>query len=79
MKGPIEQAREELGLTIQELAIMADVSDTTVYRNLKAEARTVSPKILEALGKAGYDPGRLKRGYEEYRKEKQRELIESSE
>lgn len=77
MKCPIERIKNENDWTIQDMAIMADVSGTAAYRTIKGESREINAKILKALQEAGYDPEELKAEYREYRKMRRRELIES--
>lgn len=75
MKSPIEKVKEEQGLTIQELAIAADVATMTAYKNIKAENREPNPKILDTLEEMGYDRDRIEWQYSKYREEKRAELI----
>ncbi|MCF8012581.1 MAG: LacI family DNA-binding transcriptional regulator [Clostridiales bacterium] len=74
-KSPIEQIKDEKDWTIQDLAILADVSSSTAYKAIKAEHRKINRKVLAALAEAGYDPEELKEKYQSFREQKRKELI----
>lgn len=74
-KSPIEQIKDEKDWTIQDLAILADVSSSTAYKAIKAEHRKINRKVLAALAEAGYDPEELKEKYKSFREQKGKELI----
>ncbi|MFW5686597.1 MAG: hypothetical protein ACOCXL_00255 [Halanaerobium sp.] len=75
MKNPVKKIKEENNLTLDELGVIADVSQSTVYQNISGSARTVNKNILEACSELGYDPEEVEKKYKEFKKSKKLELL----
>lgn len=76
MKNPIRKIKEEKKLTLEEFALVADVSQSTIYKNIQGSNRTVNKNILTAAEKLGYDPKKVERNYDEFRNSKKEELLQ---
>jgi len=76
MKNPLKKIKEEKDLTLEEFALVADVSQSTIYKNIQGSNRTVNKNILTAAEKLGYDPKKVKRKYDEFRNSKKEELLQ---
>ncbi|MFW5961809.1 MAG: helix-turn-helix domain-containing protein [bacterium] len=75
MKNPVKKIKEENNLTLDELGVIADVSQSTVYQNISGSSRRVNHKILEACKQLGYDPEEVEKKYQEFKKAKKLELL----
>jgi len=75
MKCPIEKIKNENDWTIQDVAILADISSTAAYRTIKGESREINPSVLKALQVKGYDTEELKANYREYRQKRREKLL----
>ena len=75
MKNPVRKIKEDNNLTLDELGLIADVSQSTVYQNISGSSRRVNHKILKACSELGYDPDVVEEKYQEFKKAKKLELL----
>jgi len=75
MQNPIRKIKEEKGFTYQELCSLAGVSQSTVYKHLSGSKKSISDKILTVIKAMNYDPEQVKREYQEFRENRQKELL----
>lgn len=75
MKNPIRKIKEEKELTLEEFALVADVSQSTIYKNIQGSSRVINKKILAACKELGYDPKEVEKKYQEFKKAKKLELL----
>jgi len=75
MKNPVRKIKEDNNLTLDELGLIADVSQSTVYQNISGSSRRVNRKILTACSELGYDPKEVEKKYQEFKKAKKLELL----
>lgn len=78
MNNPIEEIRQKNNWSIQEFARAANVSFTAIYNCLNGTIQNINANILKVLKKLGYDPEEVKREYQEFRQEKQQELLQEA-
>ncbi|MFW6410256.1 MAG: hypothetical protein ACOCZR_04350 [Halanaerobiales bacterium] len=71
----LKKIKEENNLTLDELGVIADVSQSTVYQNISGSSRRVNNNILEACKDLGYDPEEVEKKYKEFKKSKKLELL----
>jgi hypothetical protein len=74
VKNPIEKAREELGLSIKELALLAGTVEVTVRTNEAANGIKITPKILNFLESQGYDREAIQKEYQAFREWKTKQI-----
>ena len=67
MDNPVKRERRRLGLTQNQLALMAGVSTVRVYEVERGSTPKISPRVLQALECAGVDGGRLALEYAAWR------------
>ena len=67
MKNPILSAREQLGLSVKEMAALAQVVEVTIRTNQNGESLSITPKILNFLVNQGFDKEQLVKDYEAYK------------
>ena len=81
MINPLERFKKEKNLTLMEMATFFDVSESTIYQNLKGGRRELSKQIVLILDKMGYNKSQVKQEYKQYRQAKRaakrKELMES--
>lgn len=76
-KSPVEEIKEDEGFTIAEFAQACGLSTGAAIHAIKAETKELNPKVLDTLVELGYDRQKLKKDYQEYREERQKELLNS--
>ncbi|MFB9324303.1 MULTISPECIES: hypothetical protein [Bacillati] len=76
MKNPIEKAREQQNLNINELALLAGVTERTVRWNERGENMAITDKLLNCLSEQGFDKERLIRDYERFREWRKKQLLQ---
>ncbi|MFJ7680425.1 hypothetical protein ACIQXQ_20640 [Peribacillus sp. NPDC097198] len=67
MKNPILAAREKLGLSVKEMALMTKTVEVTVRTNENGDSVKITPKILNFLVDQGFDKEQLLKDYEAYK------------
>lgn len=67
MENPVRRERRRLGLTQNQLAIMAGVSAVGVYETERGSPAKISPAVLRALECAGVDGEKLAMEYAAWR------------
>ena len=81
MINPLERFKKEKNLTLMEMATFFDVSESTIYQNLKGGRRELSEQIVLILDEMGYNKSQVKQEYKQYRQAKRaakrKELMES--
>lgn len=78
MKNPVRKIKEDNYLTSEELGLIADVSQSTIYQHMSGGAGSVNAKVLKACQELGYDPEEVERRYQEFRKAKKMELLQKN-
>lgn len=68
---------EKLDVRARELSLMTGTDSAQVYRVLQGRAKHIPPSILSVLSELGEDTDELIGKYNEYREERQHELLES--
>jgi len=76
MKNPINKVKEENNLTLEEFAIIAGVSQSTIYKNIQGSNRTVNQNILKACEELGYNPNKIEKRFQDFKEFKKRELLQ---
>lgn len=74
MKNPVVAIRNEKGLTIADLSVLSSVSITTIHRVEKGSVSRISPDLLKAFERIGYNTKEVEADYNEWRKQKLQEL-----
>jgi len=75
MKNPLKKIKEEKDLTLEEFALVADVSQSTIYKNIQGSNKKINLDILRACEKMGYLPEKIERQYQDFKEYKKRELL----
>lgn len=75
MKNPIKKIKEKEDITLQQFAIISDVSSSTIYKLVEGSTIKISSKVLQACKELGYDPEEIKREYREFRKDKKQKIL----
>ena len=82
MINPLERFKKEKNLTLMEMATFFDVSESTIYQNLKGGRRELSEQIVLILDEMGYNKSQVKQEYKQYRQAKRaakrKELMKSN-
>ena len=78
MINPIQRIKEEKNLTLMEMATIFNVSESTLYQNLKGGRRELSEQILSTLDEMGYNIDEIKEEYRQFKLKKRLELMESN-
>ena len=76
MKNPIQEIKEKNGWSIQELASVTGLSFSASYNCLTGNTQNINQRILETLEQLGYNPEEIKVKYQEFRENKQKELMQ---
>jgi hypothetical protein len=74
MKNPIVKAREEMGLTIREFALLCGTVEVTVRTNESADGIKITPKILNFLESQGYNRAAIQKEYQAFREWKVKQI-----
>jgi predicted transcriptional regulator len=61
--------------TYSDLAMLADVCDSTIYKTLQGSTATVNRNILNLVEELGEEPQKFSKKYQEFRAAKRKELI----
>jgi len=61
--------------TYSDLAMLADVCDSTIYKTLQGSTATVNRNILNLVEELGEEPQKFSKEYQEFRAAKRKELI----
>lgn len=64
---PVTKIRKEHGLSIHDLGMLSGVHLSTVRRLDIGEAKSISPKLLKAFERMGYDVESVERDFENWR------------
>lgn len=64
---PVAKVRKDRGLNVTQLAILAGVSAATIRAIEKGDPIQISPHVLRALERLGYDPEQLAYAYADWR------------
>lgn len=64
---PVAKVRKDRGINVTQLAILAGVSAATIRAIEKGDPIKISPNVLEALTRLGYDPKKVARDYAAWR------------
>jgi predicted transcriptional regulator len=75
MENPLKELMQENDWTYSDLIVIADVCESTIYKNLKGSRATVSSKILDLVDELGQDREVFKNKYQQFRNEKRKELL----
>lgn len=75
MKNPVKRIRDELDLSQQELAILADVAINTVRNAEQGLTSELNEEVLSAIEQLGYEPDEIKEDYKKWRKELKEDII----
>jgi transcriptional regulator with XRE-family HTH domain len=75
MQNPLKKIKEENNLTLDELGLIADVSQSTVYQNLSGSSKVINDKILTACKELGYDPQKIEEEFQEFKKAEKLEIL----
>jgi len=73
---PIQRARENAGLSRNELSKLAGVGYSTVASLEKGRQNNVSDDVLQAFSQLGKDPDKLQAEYEQYRENEKKEILQ---
>lgn len=74
MKNPLSTIREEKGLTLTELGILARVSTMTIQRIERGTLINVTPNVLDTLENWGYDRNDFQATYEKWKEYRIKEI-----
>lgn len=66
---PVAKVRKDRGISVTQLAILAGVSAATIRAIEKGDPIKISPHVLRALERLGYDPEQLAYAYADWRHE----------
>ena len=75
---PIKKARQEIGLSRNELSTVAGVGYSTLASLEKGRPQSINKNVLQALEQLGKEPGRLKAEYEQYRENEKNEILKKA-
>jgi transcriptional regulator with XRE-family HTH domain len=75
MINPLKRIKKKHNWTIQDFAVVCDLSSSSVYKNLEGSNFEITDRILDTLGKMGYDPEKIKKEYAQFREEKRLEKM----
>jgi predicted transcriptional regulator len=77
VKNPVKELMEEKDWTYSDLIVIADVCESTIYKNLQGSMVEVSEKILKVVDELGMDREAFKDQYQSFRREKRKELLKN--
>ena len=66
-KNPFQEILNEKKLRQRDLAIVCDLSFSTVSNVVKGEYKILPEKVLTGVRKLGYEPKQIQKQYNEYR------------
>lgn len=78
MKNPLKEIKDENNLTLDELGLIAGVSQSTVYKNTSGSSQVINSKILKACEDLGYDQREVEEKYQEFKKQKKLKLLKET-
>ena len=78
-ENPVKLAREELGLSRHDMAVMAGVGIVTIYQLERGSYARVPRGIEAVLERLGVDTARLHRDYIEWREAEAERLFQEAE
>ena len=71
----LKKLMRENDWTYSDLATLADVSNSTIYKTLQGSRTTVNRNILNLVEEIGEDPQKFSKKYQEFRVAKRKELL----
>ena len=76
MKSPVTEAREQLSLTLRELALLAGVTEQTIRTNERGMNLRISDRLLSFFDSQGFDKERMVEDYSRFRDYMQQQTLE---
>lgn len=76
MENPFKEIKEKENWTYRELALMAGISQSAVYHTVTGTREHPNVKLVETYAAKGYDRGKLRERYQQFRQERRKELLE---
>jgi predicted transcriptional regulator len=76
MKNPLKKIKEEKNLTLEEFALVAEVSQSTIYKNIQGSNKEVNLDILRACERFGYKRKDIEEKYKKFKEFKKKELLQ---
>jgi len=75
MRNPLQEIKKEKGWSISDMATATNTATSTVYKNLEGSYFNITNQILVTLDEMGYNTKKISDQYQEFRKEKAKQLI----
>jgi len=75
MINPIKRIKEKNNWTLQEMALICNISSSSVYKNLEGSYFNITNRILNTFKEMGYNTEKIKKEYAAFREAKRKEKL----